>query len=315
MRDDKIKVLYIAGAGRSGSTLLERMLGQIDDVVAVGELRHIWDRSFAENQLCGCGVPFADCRFWRSAIREAFGEYDSARTGEIKSLKHAVDRVRYIPLMLSPWKPPSYAKSLQTYKETMLQLYRAIARVSGKKVIIESSKDPSTAFLLGSIPQISPYITHLVRDSRGVAFSWRRKRLRLEIAQGKIYMPTYSPARSAWDWSYRNVVVSLTKRLGLPYTLVRYEDLIANPLQTTAGVLKALNVETQHLDFIAEDAVSLDVTNHTVSGNPLRFQNGRIDLRLDLEWTSKMEMSERWLVTFLTLPLLWHYGYGLAGRQ
>src|SRR6476469_754930 len=54
-------VLFIAGWGRSGSTLLDRMLGQVPGVFSAGELRDIWDRGVREDRLCGCGQPFHEC--------------------------------------------------------------------------------------------------------------------------------------------------------------------------------------------------------------------------------------------------------------
>ena len=64
MDDSKIKVIYIAGEGRSGSTLLERMLGQINDIVSVGELRFFWNQGSVGSQLCGCEKPLNECEFW-----------------------------------------------------------------------------------------------------------------------------------------------------------------------------------------------------------------------------------------------------------
>ena len=37
-----VPVLYIGGWGRSGSTLLAHLLGGLDRMVAVGELRYVW---------------------------------------------------------------------------------------------------------------------------------------------------------------------------------------------------------------------------------------------------------------------------------
>ena len=42
MREKKVKVLFIAGNGRSGSTILDVILGQLEGFFAVGELRRIW---------------------------------------------------------------------------------------------------------------------------------------------------------------------------------------------------------------------------------------------------------------------------------
>ncbi|MCZ7671658.1 MAG: sulfotransferase [Chloroflexi bacterium] len=67
---EKIPVLFIAGAGRSGSTLLERMLGQTADLSPIGELRHLGRQDF-ELDLCGCGQRFQECPFWAAVFAEA----------------------------------------------------------------------------------------------------------------------------------------------------------------------------------------------------------------------------------------------------
>jgi hypothetical protein len=58
-----IKVIYMAGSGRSGSTLLEQILNQVESFRAVGELRHLW-RADYETDLCGYGVTLSACPFW-----------------------------------------------------------------------------------------------------------------------------------------------------------------------------------------------------------------------------------------------------------
>ncbi|MDQ3927328.1 MAG: hypothetical protein M3272_10185, partial [Actinomycetota bacterium] len=72
--DGKIKVLYIAGFGRSGSTLLGNVLGQVDDFVSVGEIRNIWLHGLIQNKVCGCGAPFKECEMWQPVLNEAFGD-------------------------------------------------------------------------------------------------------------------------------------------------------------------------------------------------------------------------------------------------
>src|SRR5947209_19958625 len=69
----RVRVLYVGGCGRSGSTLLDRMLGQVPGVLAIGEVVHIWRRGVGEDQLCGCGKAFTDCEFWSEVGDVAFG--------------------------------------------------------------------------------------------------------------------------------------------------------------------------------------------------------------------------------------------------
>ena len=62
-KQSKVKILYIGSAGRSGSTLLDLMLGQGDGMFSTGEVRYLWDRGYLANELCGCGDPFRRCLF------------------------------------------------------------------------------------------------------------------------------------------------------------------------------------------------------------------------------------------------------------
>ena len=54
------RVLYLGGLGRSGSTPLERLLGELPDVCSVGEVVHMWQRGVVDGELCGCGKAFAN---------------------------------------------------------------------------------------------------------------------------------------------------------------------------------------------------------------------------------------------------------------
>ena len=52
MPPQTLKVLFIAGTSRSGSTLLGQLLGQIDGFIHIGELRQLWKKGFGQNSPC-----------------------------------------------------------------------------------------------------------------------------------------------------------------------------------------------------------------------------------------------------------------------
>ena len=64
-----VPVLFIAGFGRSGSTLLDRLLGSTPGVHSGGELAAIWTHGLVDDRLCSCGAPFSGCPFWRAVGR------------------------------------------------------------------------------------------------------------------------------------------------------------------------------------------------------------------------------------------------------
>ncbi len=91
-----MKVLYIVGVGRSGSTLLERMLGAVPGSVNAGELNAIFSRVATQDQRCGCGEPFSACPFWQAVGDRAFGGWGSV-TKRMASLQPRVVRQRFVP--------------------------------------------------------------------------------------------------------------------------------------------------------------------------------------------------------------------------
>src|SRR5438874_767855 len=60
-----LRILFIVGMGRSGTTLLELLLGRLEGWVAGGELRRYWHGASIPGWVCGCGRLLADCDFWR----------------------------------------------------------------------------------------------------------------------------------------------------------------------------------------------------------------------------------------------------------
>jgi hypothetical protein len=49
--------------------------------------------------------------------------------------------------------------------------------------------------------------------------------------------------------------------------------------------------------------------NHTVLGNPMRFDQGEVVIRRDDRWRTQMVPADRRIVTRRTWPLLLRYGY------
>src|SRR6185503_1960438 len=107
-----VDVLYIGGCQRSGSTLLDRMLGQAHGHVSAGEITHLWARGLVANDLCGCGDRFADCPFWTEVGSVAFGGWAALDAVETLDLQHRVDRNHYIIFMLCPVLSSRYRRDL-----------------------------------------------------------------------------------------------------------------------------------------------------------------------------------------------------------
>lgn len=64
---DKIKVIYISGIGRSGSTLLDLLISTNDSVFSVGEI-YKYNELKKRNIECSCGNKFNKCIFWKNFV-------------------------------------------------------------------------------------------------------------------------------------------------------------------------------------------------------------------------------------------------------
>ena len=314
MEEKAIDVLFISGSGRSGSTLLEQTLNQTGVFASIGELRHIWFKDFSGGELCSCGETLRDCPFWSAVMAQAFGGANRIDFDEMTGLRASVDRVRFIPRLILPDRKTKFYQQLQRYEEILLKLYRAIRSVSGEVIIIDSSKDISSLYLLRRMPEIKLHVLHLVRDSRAVAFSWQRQKARADLVGKTGYMTTYKPIQTAWQWDYRNLLSELSARLNSDYKFLRYEEFIRAPYQTIESLLNWLGFIQKDLPFLSDHGVELNVESHSVSGNPNRFIQGKVEFRLDDEWVRKMKKSDKLLVSILTFPYLVKYGYFRSGR-
>ena len=306
------RVIYVGGLGRSGTTLLERLLGELPGVVPLGEVVHLWARGIGRDEPCGCGAPFGRCPFWRQVGERAFGGWNMRLARRVLALRRRVDRTRHIP-SLARRAPASPAGDLAEYVETHRRLYRAVGEITGAEVIVDSSKHASLAFCLcgRASPGDAPLsVVHLVRDARAVAHSWRRRVLRPEDGAP---MTRWHPGATALHWLTQNLAFHLLARRGVPVVRVRYEDLVDEPLATLNRLSSRLSLPAADPALLADGKVTLAV-GHTVSGNPMRFAVGPLPLRRDDSWRTGLARRHRWLVTALTWPLLLRYGYRLAGR-
>ncbi len=307
-----VRVGYVGGIGRSGSTLLCRVLGQVPGVVHVGEICYLWNQSVRNNRLCSCGSAFHDCPFWQKVGQQAFGGWDAVDATRIDKLRRRVERNRAVPRMVLTRAAGRYGRDLTEYAGIMARVFTAVRDVSGATVVLDNSKLPSSAYLRRRTPGLDLRVIHLVRSAQGVCYSWT-KQLAREDFDGNA-MRRFPPVRSAADWMLYNALFDALAMLRVPRSVVRYEDFVADPAGIARRLLDFLDVSytDSDLDFIDDGSVTLDL-DHSVWGNPSRIRTGPQQLRVDDAWRTGMRRTDRAAVTALTLPGLIRYGY--LGRQ
>ena len=305
-----MKAVLVVGAGRSGTTLMDLVLGNREDAVSTGELRFIWRRGVIEGQLCGCGTPLNRCRFWSRVFEECGFAPTEAKARSRQILLDRVERFRHIPLR---WLSRSF-RSLPIGSDVIEQEWRfleAISRVSKCDVVIDSSKYPGRALALseGAAHSRDLYIIHIVRDPRAVAHAWTTTKLRPEIVGGPSPMPTYNVAISALTWAAINAAAeTLRYAVGKRrYLRLRYEDFAKRPDIMIETILRFFELPASPAGG-SPDAQDPAAIHHTVSGNPIRFAPVS-SVSPDEKWRVNMSGYDRRIVTFLSFPLLLKYGY------
>jgi hypothetical protein len=308
MNNTRIKVLYIAGCGRTGSTILGNILGQVEGFTHVGELQEIWRNLPVGQPPCGCGTPVAACKMWQEVMKKAYGGVSESFVTRMMKFRNLDARDRECLRALVS-NPKHTREKLTKQLAEVESLYRAIQNVFGCKVIVDSSKHPMYAHILKLIEGIDLHVLHLVRDPRAWADAFLYKKVR----EG--YVLYMRPFQSCIHWNLRNWAAELmSARFKYHPMSLRYEDFVADPQGSLTRILQFVGHPSLQLPLEGEHNVNLRV-QHTVSGNPNRFATGRIEIKDNQEWRVRMSRRHRVFVTLATWPLLAKYGYHLRNAN
>jgi hypothetical protein len=312
-----IDVVAIAGTGQNGATLFCRMLGELPGHIAVGEIGRLWEKGLVENVECACGRPFRDCPFWAEVGERAFGGWDALDTTEVMRLYDGLtlrrSRLQHpfaLPFILFPRLWGRYGRDLHAYEDLMRRLYRAILDVSGATVIVDSMKIPAHVFMISRAPGFRTKVLHLVRDSRGVAYSNTKKVERQGSREDQPFRVQRRPRKSSVKWTWFNLSYPMLRWFGTPLMRVHYETLVRRPhevLEQTAAFLEVPG-GPDTLAFLHDGEVDLP-SGHIPAGNRMRLLSGTLTLRVDDAWKQELDPGARRIVTAITWPLLRRYGY------
>ena len=303
-------VLYLAGIPRTGSTVLGQMLERISGTIFVGELSLFW-RRFANSELCSCGRALPNCQFWATVIRQGFGELKPEDAQNLGKLEWALRRRQAIRSLFPVNQRIAIPEHFQAIADARVTLYRAIASVAQVEWIVDSGKDPWLGGIFGRLFVGNFYTVHIVRDPRGVAFSWT-KSVKSDSEPG--YMPRRHAVTVAMSWLIQNLIIqSALRRLSASYVRLRYEDLATDPEAVVRRVARSMGIGTDRLPTW-ESHEECQYDSHWVAGNPSVRQSSRspMKIKLDEEWQDRLPQVKRWLVTAICGVLFPSYGYRLS---
>ncbi len=267
-----VEVIYIMSDNRSGSTLLENIFSKSEECFSVGELAmlkgHIMKYGPGDkwNYTCSCGKSVNECPFWAPILDKLYySDKENFCTAvnmssKSKTLKFNQPFPFLYKTRLLQFATTGYNKKVIN---TVSRLYKATAEASGKKFIIDSSKNPLQALALYNNREgISVKIIYLKRDIRAIAVSKRKWKATNNKRKKSLL-------RLVTDIFYYRRLCDTVSSMVDPDDIIYldYESLAKYTDSELKRLFTALNMKP----FPTPKYMEL-VEDHTIGGTPGRFE-------------------------------------------
>ena len=263
-----MRILYLVGDSRSGSTLLQHLLSLQPGVHALGELRRLGALA-REEEPCACGAPLSTCDFWTDVCGETPAEERTTERAPGGAAWRAL-LLREAAAIRGGLTPagPLFRRRAHAAAAECFRLYEAVAKKTGAKLLIDNSKEPDHFLhMYASYPQhVAPVFLH--RDGRGILWSKMRR-------TGK----SASDAIQGYMWMQR-LIETARRGVGLNRaTELKYEDLCADPRAELERLLKPYEIPVETTDL-----GRLPDVRHDIGGSPTFKGSEKRDIKLDERW-------------------------------
>lgn len=294
----KLPLVYILSTGRSGSTLLDVLLGAQPACWTLGEF-HLLDIGVGQHMQCGCRAQLSKCDFW-GPILNRVRRTMSFPVGYFRSGRHPngkVVRWNLLPSLLTGRPLPTQRSIADAYAASNLAAldevrYAAAQQQEEMSWFIDASKDPYRLLWLQASGHFDIRVIHLIRRPEGFVSNM----LRSANARDAGAVIKYTGR-----WLIDNLIsLMLLRRMFSPKAVktVHYEDLATNPEIVIGDLCHWLEVP---FDEARTYGTRYDV-NHGIGGNRPRWD--ALAVKLEETWRTTMPTFHQRLVSFLAAPLL-----------
>ncbi len=284
---------YIGGYGRSGSTLIDIILGNQKDVISLGAIDNIWNWIDQDNK-CACEATLEDCDFWSKILVETEKrlsfKYSNQEKNKLCKSFESIYGIKY--LILGKF----YKDKLSKYIELQNTFLEVIKEFTKAKIIVDSSKTTYDSilrpFLIGKYVEKNILLIHLKRKLGGVTWSSMKKagspeRKRLIKSKFIIFLKSYfscivTDLLTTIIYSKRNYYFSL-----------KYENYVSkNGIKIIQKIFEEFAVDLKN-KIVFKNLKSYN-SFHNIGGNRLRFEKG-IKIKYDESWIKNQKLFFKFL--------------------
>lgn len=287
------ELLYIAGSGRSGSTLIERIFHSSENVTGLGEFHCLWRLQYKDIN-CSCGKEFTDDSFWQLVIKKAGLASDDFE--RLRILESRVVRFGFIAKNYFSLQRMSKNSEVREFLDYQKRIFDAIRSIDHVDLVIDSSKAGPRAWLLAIDPGVK--FLHVWRDPKDVIQSWRSKKYDHGLQE---YMVRPSVARAALDWVKPEILLRLLA-MQRDVEFISYKQLCDTPKESIRLLVDTLDCEWVKPNWLSDDTFKPSDHYHSLNGNPDRFRSEPIKISYQRRKSVSIGI-ERALVVFVSVLL------------
>lgn len=252
MAEAKKKIIYIMGSGRSGTTLLDMLLGNDENIFSAGEINRIPLRSGITPGRTKKDPVFS---FWQNVIKDL-------KIADFGGLVNLIKKFEYHSSFLRP-SPQIHEK--ERYSEFVNQLIVSIFDKVEEDLVIDSSKYPLRAYHLSSICDNLKYCIYLKKHPVSILRSFQKvgiEQPRKSWFSVNVYLIM---VHFLCIWTKR----SLEKK-GIKVLTIYFEDILDDPIQILRQIEVHLGIG---LNSLIQKIKKKDVlsSNYLFDGNRIRL--------------------------------------------
>ncbi|MEP2937368.1 MAG: sulfotransferase [Gilvibacter sp.] len=250
---EKPQIIYIAGYGRSGSTLLSLLLNSVPDIVNIGEVNYLYRTNHDE-------LP----ELWKKLKTETLEALDDDIPQEMA--KKRISSIR--------WCFMKKKLGAKLFKKLWFHPVDSIATEFGVDTLVDASKSTYGSFTRPIYYKKTGYnikVIHLIRNPHGVMKSYKKGR---NVSNSPVLAPakTGGALRGLLSWFITNTLTSLVypfhvKRKNI--FVLNYDNLIADFDNQMTQLFQFLEIALP--PQLLEDEIVLQ-EDISFSGNRLRLQ-------------------------------------------